>query len=128
MKVGAIEADIGLNPAPLLRGVDQAVAGVKDMKTKVLSEFDRMGSGTDQAWQRVRQSSEAANTFVARESAAAAAKTGTSWKNVLSDVKGEFGKSSILGQTLKLAMGGGAIAAIGMAANEFATISGKVEG
>ena len=41
-------------------------------------------------------------------------------------LKGELGKGSELGQTLKMMMGGGAIAAAGMAGNELAAMTGKM--
>ena len=47
-------------------------------------------------------------------------------KDALKSVKDEAGKGSLLGQGLKLAVGGGAIAGIGLAAKEFENFSEKI--
>jgi DNA repair exonuclease SbcCD ATPase subunit len=45
---------------------------------------------------------------------------------ILNDLNAQFGKRSLLGKTMKLLAGGGAIAAVSMAANEFKAMSDKV--
>ncbi len=47
-------------------------------------------------------------------------------KGFFSDLKGEAGRSSVLGQSLKLLAGGGAIAGVGLAAREFKDFGEKI--
>ncbi len=48
------------------------------------------------------------------------------YKSFLSELKGEAGKGSLLGQSLKLAAGGGAIAGVGLAAREFTELTAGI--
>lgn len=48
-------------------------------------------------------------------------------KAFFKDLKSQFGKTSVLGQSLKLAAGGGAIAALGMAGREFKELTEKAK-
>ncbi len=47
-------------------------------------------------------------------------------KGFFGDLKSQFGKGSLLGQSTKLLVGGGAIAGVNMAAKEFEALSGKI--
>lgn len=95
--VGAITGIIGLDEKPALRSMKDTVRASEDFKKAVEKNFDQ------------------------------AAKSGSSsFKSALAGIKGEFGKSSAFGQALKLAAGGGAIAALGLAASKFKEISTSI--
>ena len=89
MNVGAITGDIVLNANPALKAEKQVAEGARQMKAGVENE-----------------------------NAQAARSVESQWKQTLGNLKGDFGKSSTLGQTMKLLAGGGAIMGISMVGSQ----------
>jgi hypothetical protein len=95
--VGNITGNISLNPASALAAEKSVVQGAREMKI----EFDKSAEAMDKSFTQGA-------------------------KNAIKSLNSEFGKKSLLGQGIKLAMGGGAIGGVSLAAKEFEALTADV--
>lgn len=93
---GSIHGGIFLDHKPAQTATQETVKSVRTMKTEVDGAMKGMAANGKAAW-----------------------------GDTLHDIKGQLGKSSVFGQTLKMAAGGGAVMALNMAAEKFKEMTAK---
>lgn len=95
--------------------VTNAITGIMDMDASPTVQAFKVGESSAKGYKAETEKAMASATDAAKKNAVS---TTNSFKGMLADVKGELGKSSVLGQTAKLLAGGGAVAGFALAGNQ----------
>jgi hypothetical protein len=103
-QASGIQGKIGLDESPAIKALDRVEREARAFKTNVDREFAEVAVSMGR---RAQQG-------------------GSAFGNVFDELKGRFGKKSFLGEALELAAGTGAVAGLGLAAEQFANVTGKI--